>query len=181
MIGVPKPAPRPKRTKLEPDYAEKVAKVRAAQDKIRARSIAKQQRLRAEGKWPERKPLPRGTKKIPQVNAKRLARRMKDYAKYLGSKEWKAKRRLVWERDRGLCQCPECVQGRKDGVAEAFEQIPIWFDKRGGIHGFAVHHTSYARFKDEPLEHLLLVDPKHHERWEAKSGIRKRFLRGSKG
>lgn len=117
-------------------------------------------------------------KAIPQVNRKRQARRSKEYAAHIGSAYWKSLRAEAYKRDGGVCWCPDCVQGRKDGVVEAFEPIAIWFDVKGGIHGFETHHTTYVRFGRESLEDVLTMWPAHHRRLEAKTGMRKRFLRG---
>lgn len=120
--------------------------------------------------------LKQGTKPIPRVNVERMARRKREYAKALRSARWKALRYKVWERDTGLCQCPDCIDGRKNDELEAFERVAIWFDTKGGVHGFDVHHTTYARFGNELLSDLLLMIPAHHRRLEALTGKRKRFL-----
>lgn len=127
-----------------------------------------------------RKPIARGTKPIPKVNAKRQARRMKSYRAHLASAYWREIRAQAFKRDRGLCWCPDCVQGRKDGVADAFEPIEAWFDTRGRPHGFDTHHTTYVRFGRELLEDVLTMKPAHHRRLEASTGIRKRFLKGAR-
>jgi hypothetical protein len=153
MTAVPKPAPRaPKTQKWLPRATKPIT----------------------------RTPLKRGTKALPRVNKARAARKLKAYSAHLRSKYWRELRRKAYGRDGGLCQCPPCIEGRKNGEAFAFEPIAIWFDTKGGIHGFDTHHTTYARFGAELLSDVLTMDRSHHRRLEASTGFRKAFLRGRK-
>lgn len=122
--------------------------------------------------------MQRSRKPIPRRNATRVAKKRKVYAKHLGSAYWQKLRRKAFERDGGLCQCPECITGRKNGEADAYEPIPIWFDTKGGIHGFDLHHRSYVRFGKELLSDVLTLHPLHHRALEATTGFRNAFLRG---
>lgn len=60
----------------------------------------------------------------------------KEHAKYTRSKEWKAKRQLVLNRDNNLCQ-----QCGSDGDGRSLH----------------VHHLTYKNFKNEPLEDLITL------------------------
>jgi len=152
MTAVPKPAPRErKRPKWLPRSTKPIARL-----------------------W-----LNRGTKPVPPFNAVRRARRLKVYRARLARADWHVLRRQAWERDQGLCQCPVCIEGRRNGEAFAFVPIDVWFDQRGRIRGVSVHHTSYAKFGAESLDHLLSMWPKHHEAVEAMGGKRARFLNGT--
>ena len=127
----------------------------------------------------------RGTSRLPRVairkiNMARVARKLKAYRARLAKADWKLVRRHAYERDGGLCQCPPCIDGRRNGEAFAFEPIPVWFDTRGGIHGFDTHHTTYARFGHEDLADLLTMHPTHHQALEAQMGYRQRWLRSSR-
>lgn len=126
----------------------------------------------------KRSELKRGTKPIPQVNVKRQRRRNKEYAAHLRSAYWQQIRRQAYDRDGGLCWCPTCVEGRKNGEAFAFEPVPVWFDLKGRIHGFDTHHVTYLRFGQELLSDVLTMHRDHHRKLEALTGKRSRFLRG---
>lgn len=116
---------------------------------------------------------------MKKVNPARVAKKLKAYSARLRRKDWQELRRLAFERDAGLCQCPPCIRGRHFGVPSAFEPIPIWFTKDGKIHGFDTHHATYARFGREALEDVLTMAPKHHRELEAEKGYRRQWLRGS--
>lgn len=130
----------------------------------------------------KRTPLDRGTsslkrgKALPAVNKERSAKRLKAYQARLQRADWQVLRRQVFERDRGLCQCPPCIDYRAAGGSFLDTEIPIWFDTKGGIHGFDVHHTTYARFGRELLEDVLTMHPLHHRKVEAKYGYRQKWL-----
>ncbi len=117
---------------------------------------------------------------LRKVNPERMARRVKAYRARLQKADWQELRRKAYDRDGGLCWCPICVAGRKNGEAFAFEPIPIWFDTRGKIHGFDTHHVTYARWGKEELSDLLTMHPKHHQALEATTGKRQRYLRTGK-
>lgn len=115
--------------------------------------------------------------KLREHNPEHLARKMKAYRARLAAPDWEVLRQAAYQRDGGLCQCPVCVTGRKNGEAFAFEPIPIWFKKNSKrIFGFSTHHTTYARFGHELLEDILTMVPSHHEALEAAKGYRKRWL-----
>ena len=154
-------------------FAEKLAKVKAAQARQREKRLAK---------WKAAKGSPRTfAKPLPKSNPKRQARRLKAYRTALASPRWKALKLEAYYRDNGLCQCPDCIEGRKMGVADAFEPIEVWFSKGSKVpKGFHSHHTSYVRFGAELLSDILTLRPSCHMRLEAKSGMRKRFLSGGK-
>lgn len=142
-------------------------------------------------KWLRNKtPLPRatkpiarswlkpGTKRIPQVNTRRRARRAKTYAAHLRSPYWQELRLLAYQRDGGLCQCDDCIAYRKHGGDPELTRIEVWFVKGSTkIRGFATHHDSYARFGHEALSDVRTMIPKHHNRLEARTGKRRAFLR----
>lgn len=161
MIGVPKPRQATDTEK----QTDRIAKLRARQAKWRAIAIQK-------SKGKARKPL-------PKVNRKAQARRNATYAKHIGSAYWLAIRLAAYKRDGGLCQCPTCIQHRKNDGDPMDTRIDVWFDRKGGIHGFDTHHTSYARFGAELLSDVLTMTPAHHRKLEALTGKRRAFLRGS--
>lgn len=141
--------------------------------------------MKRSGDLKRKTPMARGSSRLPRVairriNAARVARKQKAYSQRLAKADWKVLRRQAYDRDGGLCWCPTCVEGRRNGEAFAFEPIPVWFDKRGGIHGFHTHHTTYVRFGHEDLADLLTMHPQHHQALEADKGYRARFLRTGK-
>lgn len=157
MIGVPKPPPR------EPKPPKRLKR-----------------------SW-----LKRGTKPLPKVNRVRQERRKKAYGAHIRSAYWQDIRRRAYERDGGRCQCPICrevrgeIKGRMefvtpDQIEEAVLPIAVWFDTRGGFHGFDTHHTTYARFGHELLSDVLTIIPAHHRKLEALTGKRRHFLAGSR-
>lgn len=141
--------------------------------------------------------LKRGTKPIPAVNQKRMARRKKAYSKVIGSVFHKALRYLAYERSGGLCECERCVEVRRhaeqwDHRARemAFAEIPIWFTKGGGKAHLRfrsddgeLHHTDYKYFGEknpDEIHHVQWVWKDCHKRIEAEKGTRNRYLRGLK-
>lgn len=129
--------------------------------------------------------IKRGTSTLKRVrlkafNPERVKRKLKKYRARLAKADWQKLRLQAYERDGGLCQCPPCIQGRKNGEDWAFEPIEIWYDVRGKIHGFDVHHVSYARWGREELSDLLTMKRQHHMALEARTGKRHTFLMGMK-
>lgn len=175
ITACPKPA-RAEKPRQKP-WAERF------REKIRAMSPAERQKhfgTRNRKPIARKSWLPRSTKPIPQINKRATERRQKAYRAHLASAYWREIRRQAFQRDQGLCWCPDCVQGRKDGVADAFEPIDAWFDTKGRPHGFDTHHVTYIRFGREELADVLTMKPAHHRALEVRTGIRKRFLRGTR-
>lgn len=148
--------------------------------------------------------LKRGTKPIPAVNQKRMARRKASYAKVLRSDFHKRLRYTAWSRSGGLCECEQCADIRRnlltsrsfartptvEEVGTAFMQIPIWFTKAGkeAHQRFRTtdgecHHDSYRYYgqeNPEELHYVRFVWKNCHKRIEAEKGTRNRYLRGLK-
>ncbi|HXT48697.1 MAG TPA: hypothetical protein VN717_08650 [Gemmatimonadaceae bacterium] len=157
--------PKPVKRSDSEARVEKIVKAWARTNRWRQQAIA-----RAKGK-------PRT--KVKERNEDRIARKAKAYRTVIASAGWKKLRRQVFERDGGLCQCPDCIALRK-AHPEAIEStlVPVWFDTAGRPHGFDVHHTTYVRFGREELSDLLLMKRSHHQKYEALNGTRRRFLKG---
>lgn len=139
-------------------------------------------------------PLPRSTKPIarsalkssrrpiPQRNERRRRRRLRKYSAHLRSAYWKKLRREAYLRDGGLCQCRRCIAYRLERPDDyEATRIPIWFDKKGGIHGFDTHHTTYIRFGAEWLEDVLTMIPAHHRWQERVDKTRVTFFKSPEG
>lgn len=141
--------------------------------------------------------MKRSTKPLPKHNAKRVARKAKAYRTVLASDFHKKLRYDAYLRSRGLCECEECVEGRKlvqSGMdveiitgLNAVTPIPVWFTKSGGephrrfrSTDGELHHVSYKFFADEnpaELAHVRWVWKTCHRRIEAEHGTRRTFLK----
>lgn len=201
LTACPKPRPKDDLDK----WVDRVKKARAQQAKWRRRAIA-----RAKGK-------PR--RAIPKVNVRATKRRNLNYRKVISSDFHKQLRYQAYLRSKGLCECAECRGIRKEvttayvrgigepeltalaqyavpaakwsieRIAHAFEEIPVWFTKKGGepwrrfrSDRGEVHHTSYAYFGQEnpaELSKLEFTWDDCHQRIEAEHGTRRRFLKGA--
>lgn len=78
-----------------------------------------------------------------------------EYAAYLESEEWKAKRLLVLERAGYRCEALRSFLGWRGEV------IYYRCANRRLLH---VHHLTYDRVFDEPLEDLMALCPEDHDR-----------------
>ncbi len=143
------------------------------------------------------------TKKIPERNEQRIAKRHAAYRKVIASDFHKMLRYTSYVRSGGFCECKVCVEWRKvAATAEtvrtsetstlgiALTPIPVWFTKSGGpaykrfrSTSGELHHDSYRYFGQENPEELhdvLWVWKSCHRRIEAQYGTRRRWLKGTK-
>lgn len=119
------------------------------------------------------KPLSRSSQKtktrkpIPKVNLKAKARRDASYRKYMGSKEWKALRLKVFERDGFRCIYKRPWDPRIESLDEYAEMSDARLrctevDESRTGRGLICDHLTYARFRHELLTDLRTLCKNHN-------------------
>lgn len=124
--------------------------------------------------------LPRSTKPIAKFGKAKL-RRVASYNKHIQSAEWKRLRQERYKLAKGLCECPDCIEGRHQGIEAAFVPIEVWF-RKGKAYGFDCHHTAKA-YRDMPnvkVEDVRVMHPAHHDRFESQFGHRRQYMKTGK-
>ncbi len=120
-----------------------------------------ERRPKKQPRQPQRSPLPRATKPVPKINARRQAKRLKGYREFMASAVWRRIRKAALERAGNRCEQTSFGPDATSLNGFGFFHCP-------NTTRLTVHHKTYARFGGNELPDDLFVLCKGcHDRLEA--------------